>query len=87
MGLFKIRDTSNGAEKDARVIADLDALIAKPVAFRFHGKTHLIKPVSTAEFLGFLEASVRIGEVIANKSAKSSCSWPVLANMGISATP
>ncbi len=69
MGLFKIRDVTRGAEKDARVIADLDALIAEPVAFRFHGKTHLIKPISTAEFLKFLEASAKIGEVLSNKAS------------------
>lgn len=71
MGLFKIRDINHGAENTgARVIADLDALIAEPVAFRFQGKSHLIKPISTAEFLKFLEASAKIGEVIVDKSAK-----------------
>lgn len=70
MGLFRIRDTQD-TKSGARVIADLDALIAEPVAFRFQGKTHLIKPISTAEFLKFLEASSRIGAVIANKTAKT----------------
>ncbi len=69
MGLFRIKDARESAS-GARVIADLDALIAEPVAFRFQGKTHLIKPISTAEFLKFLEASTKIGEVISNKESK-----------------
>jgi hypothetical protein len=49
MGLFNLKPTRENA-KPAVVVADLDKLIAEPVAFRFGGKTHLIKPMSTSEF-------------------------------------
>lgn len=49
MGLFGLKPARETA-KAAVVIADLDKLIAEPIAFRFDGKTHLINPISTKEF-------------------------------------
>jgi hypothetical protein len=48
MGLFNTKPAREAATKN--VVADLDKLIAEPVAFRFNGKAHLIKPITTAEF-------------------------------------
>lgn len=32
-------------------IADLDAMIVEPVSFKLHGKTHVISPLTTQQFL------------------------------------
>lgn len=37
-------------------VADLDAIVAEPVSFRFKGKVHTLKPFSLAEFLKFTNA-------------------------------
>lgn len=37
-------------------VADLDAIVAEPVSFRFKGKIHTLKPFSLAEFLKFTNA-------------------------------
>lgn len=34
-------------------VADLDAIVAEPVPFRFHGKIHYLKPVNLDDFLKF----------------------------------
>lgn len=46
-------------KSQAKVIADLDALISEPIAFKFGGRVHLIQPIQTSEFF-----------VITNKLAK-----------------
>ncbi len=62
----------NRSEKRAKeeVVADLDAMIADPVAFRFQSKRHIIKPISTVEFLKYVRASVHVAETL--KSDKAS---------------
>lgn len=45
MGLFNLKPSRSQALENARLIADLDALVAEPVSFRFGGQTHLIKPI------------------------------------------
>lgn len=42
---FKLKPT-----RGVEVISDLDALIEKPVAFKFQGRTHVIKPMTTETF-------------------------------------
>ncbi len=37
-------------------VADLDAIVAEPVPFRFKGKIHKLKPFSLTEFLKFVSA-------------------------------
>jgi len=44
------------AESSAQVVSDLDALVAEPIAFRFKGRVHEIKPISTLELLKFTNA-------------------------------
>lgn len=69
MGLFGTRKVAQ-SHSDARVFADLDALIAEPVAFRFNGETHLIKPVSTKEFFKLTNALARLDELRNAKTVK-----------------
>lgn len=42
--------------KEFRNVADLDAMLAEPVAFILHGKRRLIKPISSEQFLRFTQA-------------------------------
>ncbi len=39
-------------------VADLDAIVADPVDFRFKGKRHRLKPFTLAEYLKFVSAKV-----------------------------
>ena len=52
MGLLTFRPARGKyADDSAPVIADLDALIAEPVNFKWQGKKHTIKPFSQKQFL------------------------------------
>lgn len=53
MSLFSLRSK---VESSAQVVSDLDALVAEPIAFRFKGRVHEIKPISTIELLKFTNA-------------------------------
>lgn len=46
-----------------RVIADLDRLVSEPVGFRYAGKVHRIKPMSTEVFLSVLRDLARVHEI------------------------
>ncbi len=58
-------------------VADLDAIVAAPVPFRFKGKVHILKPFSLAEYLKFvgakngLEQSMKGGTITPKELAKS----------------
>jgi hypothetical protein len=58
-----------GKAQSEEVVADLDAMIAEPIAFKFQGKRHIIKPVSTVEFLKYVKASVAVAEMMKNPKA------------------
>jgi hypothetical protein len=45
------------------VVSDLDALVSEPIAFRFNGEVHEIKPVSTLELLSFTNAFAELQEL------------------------
>ena len=53
MSLFSLKSK---IESTAQVVSDLDALVAEPIAFRFKGRVHEIKPISTLELLKFTNA-------------------------------
>lgn len=55
--------------QEAEVVADLDAMLSEPIAFRFQGKTHIIKPISTAELLKYSNAAFRVSEVMKDEKA------------------
>lgn len=54
MSLFSLKQKVQ--ESNAAVVSDLDALVSEPVAFRFQGRIHEIKPISTLELLKFTNA-------------------------------
>ena len=45
------------------VVSDLDALVSEPIAFRFNGEIHEIKPVTTIELFSFTTAFAEIQEI------------------------
>jgi len=53
MSFFEKLRPARSAAKESELIADLDAMIAEPIAFRLHGKNHEILPISTKDFLKF----------------------------------
>lgn len=53
--IFKLKPARSQAIDNNQMVADLDALIAKPIYFRWNGKAHEIKPISTKEFLVLTE--------------------------------
>lgn len=68
MGLFSVKPTRN-EHQEVNLIADLDALVADPTAFRFKGRTHVIKPITTKEFYKYLTASLRVVNVLKDPKA------------------
>lgn len=52
--------------KSSVVIADLDAMLVEPVAFKLHGKEHIIKPITFEQHLritqGFNEFNAMLGK-------------------------
>ena len=50
--------------KTEGVVADLDAIIADPVPFRFKGRIHKLKPFSLAEYLKFVNAKMMLEQTI-----------------------
>lgn len=60
MSLFQLRPartnvTSPSDGLGPQVVADIDAIEVRPVAFKWKGKLHTIKPVSTKEYLKVTE--------------------------------
>lgn len=51
-GNFRFRPAREAATE--QVVADLDSLIVKPTPFRFNGKIHHIKPISTEVFFSIV---------------------------------
>jgi hypothetical protein len=56
MGLFKRKSKAD----EAKVVVDLDEILAKPVAFRFAGRVHTIKPIQTKEFYALANATAEL---------------------------
>lgn len=54
-------------QKDFEVISDVDAVVAKPVGFKLHGKTHRIEPITTQKFF---EWSGSLASIYALKDKK-----------------
>lgn len=59
MSVFNLKSSGPKID-DAMIVSDLDALIAKPVAFVFQGRTHLIKTMSTEVFFKTVEGIARL---------------------------
>lgn len=68
MGLFS--KSEDVTRQPARLVADLDALVADPVAFRFGGQTHVIQPITTLEFYRFLNAYYDAMETVKSSESK-----------------
>lgn len=54
MGLFRLRPARDQAQ-ESRVIVDLDKLVSEPQTFRWKGRTHRIRPISTQTFFELTE--------------------------------
>lgn len=50
-----------GSGESVRIVTDLDRLVSGPVGFRWNGKIHVIKPMSTATFLRALNEMAKMG--------------------------
>lgn len=55
--------------KEVEVIADLDAMLAQPVAFTLLGKRHIIEPITTQQALVFSNEYVSFQDLM-NKDSK-----------------
>ena len=53
-------------------VADLDAIVADPVPFRFKGKIHILKPIELDNFLRFANAQAEIMRTTGDKESKIS---------------
>lgn len=51
MGLFQMRPSrAQAAIRDQDIVLDLDKLVSEPQAFRWRGRAHEIKPITTKTF-------------------------------------
>ena len=50
MSLFHVKPSRPERPESEDIVSDLDALVAKPVAFKLGGKIRQIKPVTTLQF-------------------------------------
>ncbi len=71
MKLFSLRPTRQEF-KDADIVSDLDKLISEPTAFRFQGRTHLIKPITTEDFFKLSNALARLDALKEAKNVQAS---------------
>lgn len=55
------------SEAKPKLIANLDAILVEPVAFQLHGKQHVIKPLTTEQFMKF---SAAYGQMYGLRSQK-----------------
>lgn len=55
---------ARAAARDASVVVDLDDLIAKPVAFKFRGKTYLVEPVTAEKFIEISDSLAIAGNLL-----------------------
>jgi len=54
---------SRSAAQPAEIVTDLDALIVKTVSIQWQGRAHVLKPISTAEFLRVTEALAQMDKL------------------------
>lgn len=64
MGLLNLKPARTQHTESVDPIIDLDALIAEPVAFRWQGKTHLVRPMDTKTFFKITNEMSRIQSMI-----------------------
>lgn len=67
MAIFPLRPTRQKVPENVQVVADLDKLISEPVAFRFQGKVHLIKPMDVKTFLKTCNELTRLDDLRSKK--------------------
>ena len=65
MGLFK--PARQAETKETKTVVDLDELVSRRVSFVWHGKTHYINPITTIQYLEFIESSARVQAILADK--------------------
>jgi len=53
-------------------IADLDAIVAEAVPFKFQGRVHFIKPITLREFLKFTQANSEFHQRLSSDGAITS---------------
>lgn len=57
--LSKIKPARTAA-MEAEIVSDLDAIVVKPVSILWQGHAHVLKPISTKEFLLATEAMAKM---------------------------
>lgn len=81
MGLFPLKPARSQAMPDVEPFVDLDALIAEPVAFKWNGHAHFVRPIDTKTFLKVTNEMAKIDALM--KAEKVSHKEVVLAYAGL----
>jgi hypothetical protein len=64
MSLFSLKPVRDAKTSEpVKVIADLDRLIADSIGFKLHGKIHVVKPLSTAQFFKIYDRFVKLEQM------------------------
>lgn len=58
------------------VVVDLDAIVSNPIAFRWKGRAHEIRPITVKEYFNFTNAKIDFDQTI---SSDKSLGWESLA--------
>ena len=69
--MFKLKSVQAEPVRNAIVISDLDAMVAEKIAFRLHGQTHYIDPISTLTYLKFVNALDKFFESMKSKESSA----------------
>lgn len=69
MGIFNLRPARPVVPENTRVVVDLDRLAAEPVGFKWRGKVHLIKPMTTQQYLSTCNEWAYLESVAKKKDA------------------
>ena len=56
MNLFRLKPTRSAHTDDTEIVSDLDALVAKPIAFKWGGEKYTIRPFTTEQFFKFSQS-------------------------------
>lgn len=60
MGIFSLKPTRSETKETAHVVADIDAIDVRPALFRWQGKAHKLRPVTTREYLKVTETFAKM---------------------------
>lgn len=79
--LEKLKPARSRTQEDFEIIADIDAVITKPIGFRLHGRSHKIRPVTTREFMEWSSALAHLWNLKKKEDVQDEEIWKAYYNV------